>query len=104
MKGGIPTIEELRKLEWKVRVIPFRNLNQRAKYRSQLSLVPEYHARFISNIGHLTNGGKIVIEISPPKSNTVFKGDAVAHPFLNFNKKRLRLEALKKALSKAGIK
>ena len=101
---SLPTISDLRKLRWKVRVIPFRNLNQKAEFKSELALVPEYHARFISKVDKLPKGGKIIVEIIPPESNTIFKGVAVNHPKLNFNKKAVKNRALKIALYKAGIR
>jgi len=100
----IPTIQELRNLNWKVRVTPFRNLNQNAKYKKQLALLPERHARTIgAELGILTRGGKVVIDITPPESRVVFQGVSVCHPTENFNKKLGNYMALKSALAKAGI-
>lgn len=104
MAEQLPTIAGLRKLRWKVKVTPFRNLNQKARFKSELALVPEYHARFISKIETLSKGGKVIVEITPPESNTIFAGVAVNHPQLNFDKKFIKNKALKIALHKAGIR
>jgi len=84
------TIEQLRRKNWRVRVMH----NREKEYITRASGTEErLNAK----------GGSTVIEITPPGSDTLFRGEAKVNPKDNFNRKLGIKIALGRCLKVAGI-
>lgn len=99
----IPTIQELRRAKYKIRVFHLRNINKEAKKNAEMTLVclNYFKSYYIQSMrSRLTHGGKTIIELTPPgfPSNVVFVGSSLCSYRDNFSYKQGVKFALKRAL------
>ncbi len=97
------TPHELRKLGWRVRITHFRNLNQKACKKWQMSLIPLFKIKGQEILSSLSKGGKVIAELTPPSSTIIFAGTCICSPLETFNRREVMQSAFQKALVTAGI-
>lgn len=102
------TVQKLRQLGWKVRVMKWRNANQKAQKKGELILYSEHTWReymtqkpgLIKSLSKCPRGGKVIVELTPPSSTIIFTGISICHPLDNFDRKVGIQRAIDNALKK----
>ena len=106
MKTATKTLEKLRRNNWNVKVTHFRNINQQANKKSPMELVPN---KELGSLGldlsrSITKGGRTVVSLTPPGSQTEFIGESVCSFKETFNRRLSLNIAAGRALKSAGLK